>query len=275
MSGASGWTAARSWPRCSPGGRRPGSRAPPPPGPGGRRPGQAQRPHRQVGDRAGPGRGSGRGRRRWRRPGRPCWSRPRDGGARDHVGVGDHQVAGDREAAAEQDPAAAPAAGGLGSARCTAAFVAAAGGAPETTGARRVANASGNPERSSRPRSWARAAGGRARRCRWSAGRWRSAPPARTATNARCSGSGDEPHGDGGDDGGHHRPADGVGPSSSARPAASGPGCRAGCRRRGRRRRPGRTRSPRSPAAAPAVGRDQQPRLGGRPPPGPATSSPR
>src|SRR4029453_11590169 len=43
----------------------------------------------------------------------------------------------------------------------TAWFLAAAGGGPDTTGGRRVANASGNPERSSRPRSWARAAGGR------------------------------------------------------------------------------------------------------------------
>jgi hypothetical protein len=46
-------------------------------------------------------------------------------------------------------------------ARSTSGFLAAWGGGPETTGGRRVLNASGNPERSSRPRSWARAAGGR------------------------------------------------------------------------------------------------------------------
>jgi hypothetical protein len=46
-------------------------------------------------------------------------------------------------------------------ARWTYWFRAAAGGGPETTGGRRVLNASGNPERSSSPRSWARAAGGR------------------------------------------------------------------------------------------------------------------
>src|SRR4029453_11617145 len=46
-------------------------------------------------------------------------------------------------------------------ARSTAWFLAASGGGPETTGGRRVANASGNPDRPSSPRSWARAAGGR------------------------------------------------------------------------------------------------------------------